>query len=174
MIRSFGNQTPKIAPSAYLDPQAVVIGDVTIGEDASVWPCAVLRGDGHAIRIGARTSIQDGCVLHVQSGEYPLTVGDNVTVGHGVILHGCSVESGCLIGMGSIILNGAKVGTGSIIAAGSLIPERAEIPSGSLVMGVPGKIRRAVTEQERRQIAESAEHYVGWKDRFKAENEQRR
>jgi carbonic anhydrase/acetyltransferase-like protein (isoleucine patch superfamily) len=170
MIRSFGNRKPEIARTAYVDPQSVVIGDVTIGEDSSVWPCAVLRGDCHSIRIGARTSIQDGSVLHVQSGEHPLAVGDNVTVGHGVILHGCTVESDCLIGMGSIILNGARIGSGSIIAAGTLIPERTEIPPGSLVMGVPGKIRRAVSEAERQRITFSAEHYVGFKDAFKAEN----
>jgi len=124
----------------------------------------------NSIRIGARTSIQDCCVLHGQSDEYALTVGDNVTVGHGVILHGCTVESDCLIGMGSILLNGAKIGSGSIIAAGTLIPERIEVPPGSLVMGVPGKVRRAVTDAERQHIALSAEHYVGFKDAFKAEN----
>jgi gamma-carbonic anhydrase len=169
MIRSFGKHTPDIAPSAYIDPQSVVIGQVMIGEASSVWPCAVLRGDCHSIRIGARTSIQDGCVLHVQSDQYALVVGDNVTVGHGVIQHCCTVESNCLIGMGSIVLNGAKIGSGSIVAAGTLILERAEIPPGSLVMGAPGKIRRAVTEEEIRHIALSALHYVGFKDAFKAE-----
>jgi gamma-carbonic anhydrase len=169
MIRSFGGREPEIARTAYIDPQSVVIGDVAIGEDSSVWPCAVLRGDCHSICIGARTSIQDGCVLHVQSGEYSLTVGDNVTVGHGVILHGCMVESECLIGMGSIILNGATIGSGSIIAAGSLIPERAKIPPGSLVMGSPGKIRRTLLDEEREHILLAAEHYVGFKNAFIAE-----
>jgi carbonic anhydrase/acetyltransferase-like protein (isoleucine patch superfamily) len=170
MTRSFGGREPEIARTAYVDPQSVVIGDVTIGEDSSVWPCAVLRGDCHSIRIGARTSIQDGSLLHVQAGASPLSVGDNVTVGHGVILHGCTIESDCLIGMGSIVLNGAKIGSGSIIAAGTLIPERVEIPPASLVMGVPGKVRRAVSDEERQHIALSAEHYVGFKDSFKAEN----
>jgi carbonic anhydrase/acetyltransferase-like protein (isoleucine patch superfamily) len=170
MIRAFHGRSPQIAASAYVDPQAVVIGDVTIGEDSSVWPCAVLRGDYNSIRIGARTSIQDNCVLHVQDEEYSLSVGDNVTVGHGVILHGCTVESDCLIGMGSILINGAKIGSGSIVAAGTLIPERMEVPPGSLVMGVPGKVRRAVTDAERRHIGLSAEHYVGFKDAFRAEN----
>jgi gamma-carbonic anhydrase len=170
MIRAYLSHTPQIAATAYIDPQAVVIGDVVIGEHSSVWPCAVLRGDVNFMRIGARTNIQDGSVLHVMRDTNPLILGDNVTVGHAVVLHGCTIESRCLIGMGSIILNGAKIGTGSIVAAGTLIPERAEIPPGSLVMGVPGKIRRAVTDAERRHIAESAEHYVGFKDAFKAEN----
>lgn len=170
MIRAFRGRAPQIAASAYIDPQAVVIGDVEIAEDASVWPCAVLRGDYNSIRIGARTSVQDGSVFHIESGKHALAVGSNVTVGHRVILHGCTVESDCLIGMGSILLNGCKIGAGSIIAAGTLITERAEIPPGSLVMGAPGKVRRAVTDDERRRIALSAEHYVSFKNAFLAEN----
>lgn len=169
MIRRFQGHVPQIAASAYVDPQAVVIGNVAIAEDASIWPCAVLRGDYHPIRIGARTSIQDGCVLHVQSEEYSVTVGDRVTVGHGVILHGCTVESHCLIGMGSILLNGSRIGSGSIVAAGSLITERMQVPPGSLVMGSPAKIRRALVDDERAQIALSADRYVEFKNAFKAE-----
>jgi gamma-carbonic anhydrase len=171
MIRSFQHRLPQIAPSVYVDPQAVVIGDVAIGEDSSVWPCAVVRGDYHSIRIGARTSIQDGCVLHIEGERYPLSVGDGVTVGHRVILHGCTVESNCLIGMGAIVLNGSRIGSGSIVAAGTVIPERMEVPPGSLVMGVPGKVRRAVTEAERARIARSSEHYVGFKNAFVAESD---
>ena len=167
MLRTHRGKTPQIAPSAYVDPQAVVIGDVILGEDSSIWPCAVVRGDCHSIRIGARTSIQDGCVLHVESGKYGTTIGDNVTVGHNVILHGCAIESNCIIGMGSIILNAAKIGTGCIIGAGSLIPERAVIPPGSLVMGAPGKVRRPLNEADRENIARSAEHYVGFKNELK-------
>lgn len=169
MIRSFQGRAPQIAASAYVDPQAVVIGSVVIAEDSSIWPSAVLRGDYHPIRIGARTSIQDGCVLHVQSEEYSVTVGDRVTVGHGVILHGCTVESDCLIGMGSILLNGCRIGSGSIVAAGSLVTERMQVPPRSLVMGSPAKIRRPLTEDERAQIALSADHYVEFKNAFKAE-----
>jgi carbonic anhydrase/acetyltransferase-like protein (isoleucine patch superfamily) len=169
MIRSFRGRTPQIAASAYIDPQAVVIGDVTIGENSSIWPGAVLRGDYHSIRIGARTSIQDNCVLHIQGESYSLSVGDNVTVGHGVILHGCTVESNCLIGMGAILLNGSKIGAGSIVAAGTLVPEGMEVSPDSLVMGVPGKVRRAATEAEQAQIAISADHYVQFKNAFKAE-----
>jgi gamma-carbonic anhydrase len=184
MVRSFLGRAPQIASSVYIDPQAVVIGSVSIDEDSSIWPCAVLRGDypipqarlavdlgaPFSIRIGARTSIQDGCVLHIQGERFSISVGDDVTVGHGVILHGCTVESNCLIGMGAILLNGSKISTGSIVAAGTLIPEGMEIPPGSLVMGVPGKVRRSVTEAERAQIASSAEHYVGFKNAFLAEN----
>src|ERR1700678_2237126 len=123
MIRSHHGRTPRIAASAYIHTQAGGIGDVSIGELSSVWPCVVIRGDVNWIRIGARTNIQDGSVLHVMKDTHPLVLGDNVTVGHAVVLHGCTIESRCLIGMGSIILNGAKISTGSIIAAGTLVPE---------------------------------------------------
>ena len=160
MIRAFRGKTPQIAASAYIDPQAVVIGDVVIGEDSSVWPCAVIRGDCHSIRIGAHTNVQDGSILHADYPDYPLSLGDDITVGHSAILHGCTIESRCLIGMGSIILNGAKIGTGSIVAAGTVITENVEIPSGSMVMGLPGKVRRPITPEERDGIGRSAQHYV--------------
>ncbi|HWW51427.1 MAG TPA: gamma carbonic anhydrase family protein [Verrucomicrobiae bacterium] len=160
MIRTYRGRAPEVARSAYIDPQAVVIGDVTIGEDSSIWPCAVIRGDVHSIRIGARTNIQDGSVLHVLRDTYPLVLGDDITVGHAAILHGCTIESRCLIGMGSIILNGARIGAGSIIAAGTLITERTEIPPGSMVMGHPGKVRRATTPAELEGIDQSAQGYV--------------
>ncbi len=167
MIRAYLGRTPAIAASAYIDEAAVVIGDVSIGEDASVWPGVVIRGDVHWIRIGARTNIQDGSVLHVMRDLYPLTLGDNVTVGHGVILHGCTIESRCLIGMGSIILNGAKIGTGSIIAAGTLVPERTVVAPGSLFMGHPGKFRRSLTAEDQASIDAYAEHYVVYKQTYK-------
>jgi carbonic anhydrase/acetyltransferase-like protein (isoleucine patch superfamily) len=169
LIRTYRGHVPQIAPSAYVDPQAVVIGDVVIGEHTSIWPCTVIRGDVHSIRIGARCSIQDGSVLHVQHDEYPLTLGDSITVGHNVILHGCTIESRCLIGMGSIILNGAKVGAGSIIAAGALVPERMEVPAGSLVMGQPGKIRRSTTPADLDAIERNAARYVEYAEMHKAE-----
>jgi carbonic anhydrase/acetyltransferase-like protein (isoleucine patch superfamily) len=170
LIRPYRGLVPQIAASAYVDPQAVVIGDVVIGEHTSIWPCAVIRGDIHSIRIGSRCSIQDGSVLHVQQGEYALTLGDNITVGHSVILHGCTIASRCLIGMGSIILNGARVGEGSIIAAGALIPERMEVPAGSVVMGQPGKVRRQTTPADLDAIDRNAERYVGFAALHKAEN----
>ena len=118
-IRPYKGKFPQIAASAYIDPASVVIGDVVIGEESSVWPMCVVRGDVHYIRIGKRTNIQDGCVLHVMKDQYPLVLEDEVTVGHSVTLHGCTIHSHVLIGMGCIVLNGAVIGTNSIIAAGS-------------------------------------------------------
>ena len=169
MIRSYGGHTPQVAASAYIDPAAVVIGDVSIGEHSSMWPCAVIRGDVNWIRIGARTNIQDGSVLHVMRDEYPLLLGDNVTIGHGVILHGCTIESRVLVGMGSVILNGARVGAGSIIAAMTLVPERTVIPPGSLFMGHPGKFRRALTTEDQETIDGYAARYVEYKESYIAE-----
>src|SRR5436189_2391948 len=145
-IRPYRGKRPQIAASAYIDPAAVIIGDVVIGEDSSVWPCSVVRGDVHYIRIGARTNIQDGCVLHVMRDEYPLILGDDVTVGHSVTLHGCIIESRCLIGMGAVILNGVTIGAGSIVAAGTLITERTAIPAGSLLIGPPAPRTRGWTD----------------------------
>ena len=169
MIRSYRGRMPSIAASAYIAPEAVVIGDVVIGEHSSVWPCTVIRGDVNWIRIGARTNIQDGSVLHVMRDEYPLILGDNVTIGHGCVLHGCTIESRCLIGMGSIVLNGAKIGAGSIVAAGTLVPEGIQVPPGSLFMGHPGKFRRHLTQQDQDSIDAYAARYVEYKEIYKAE-----
>jgi gamma-carbonic anhydrase len=170
MIRTYQDHAPQIAASAYIDPQAVVIGDVVIGEHSSVWPCAVLRGDVNFMRIGSRTNIQDGSVLHVMRDTNPLILGDNVTVGHAVVLHGCTIESRCLIGMGSIILNGAKIGAGSIIAAGTLVPERTIVAPGSLFMGQPGKLRRALSPEDLESIDRYAQRYVEYKETYKSES----
>jgi len=168
LIRSYRGRVPQIAASAYIAPEAVVIGDVSIGEHSSVWPCTVIRGDANWIRIGARTNIQDGSVLHGMLGEFPVVLGDSITVGHGAVLHGCTIESRCLIGMGSIILNGAKVGAGSIIAAGTLVPEGTVIPPGSLFMGHPGKFRRALTAEDQEAIDRYAERYFEYKEMYKS------
>jgi gamma-carbonic anhydrase len=169
MIRSFRGRTPKIPASAYIDPAAVIIGDVTIGEQSSVWPCVVIRGDVNWIRVGARTNIQDGSVLHVMKDTHPLVLGDAVTIGHGVMLHGCTIESNVLIGMGSILLNGAKIGTGSIVAAGTLVPEGAIVPPGSLFMGHPGKLRRALTLEDQASIEAYAARYIEYSETYKSE-----
>ena len=168
-IRAYRGKRPQIAGSAWIDPAAVIIGDVTIGEDASVWPGTIIRGDVHYIRIGARTNVQDGSVLHVMRDEWPLILGDEVTVGHSVTLHGCTIESLCLIGMGSIILNGAKIGAGSIIAAGTLIPEKTVVEPGSLWMGSPGKFRRTLEPADIESIMRYAKNYLGYKDEYLAE-----
>jgi carbonic anhydrase/acetyltransferase-like protein (isoleucine patch superfamily) len=170
LIRSFRGRRPQIAASAYIDPAATLIGDITIGADSSVWPGVVIRGDVNFIRIGARTNIQDGSILHVMRDTHPLILGDAVTVGHAAVLHGCTIESRCLIGMGAIILNGAKIGTGSIVAAATLVPEGADVPPGSLFMGHPGKFRRALTDADQDSIDAYAQRYVEYKDAYKAEN----
>jgi gamma-carbonic anhydrase len=169
MIRAFQGTLPKIAPTAWVDPNAVVIGDVTIGERSSVWPNAVLRGDVHKITIGEETNIQDGSVLHVEEHLFELRVGNRVTVGHSVCLHGCAVEDDCLIGIGAIVLNGAKIGKGSVIAAGALVPEGMEIPPGSLAMGVPAKVRRTVTPEEQERFRVNAQHYVELREKYRNE-----
>jgi carbonic anhydrase/acetyltransferase-like protein (isoleucine patch superfamily) len=169
VIRSYHGRTPKISASAYIDPAAVIIGDVTIGEQSSVWPCVVIRGDVNWIRIGARTNIQDGSVLHVMQDTHPLQLGDQVTVGHGAILHGCTIESRVLISMGSVILNGAKIGAGSIVAAGTLVPEGTIVPPGSLFMGHPGKFRRALTPEDHASIEAYAARYMEYAESYKKE-----
>ena len=169
MIRSYRSRWPRIAASAYIDPAAVVIGDVTIGEQASVWPGVVIRGDVHWIRIGARTNVQDCSVLHVMRDEFPLVLGDGVTVGHGAVLHGCTIESRVLIGMGAIVLNNARVGAGSIVAAGTLLPEGTTVPPGSLYMGHPGKFRRALTQQDLESIDAYAARYVEYAETYRHE-----
>ena len=162
MIRSFKGITPTIPASCYVDDSAQIIGDVVLGEHASVWMNAVIRGDVYAVRIGANSNIQDCCVLHGMKNAYGVTVGENVTVGHSVTLHGCLVEDRCLIGMGSIILNGARIGTGSIIAAGTLIPERTVVEPGSLWMGNPGKLRRKLDAAESEMIMRYTNNYLGY------------
>jgi carbonic anhydrase/acetyltransferase-like protein (isoleucine patch superfamily) len=166
MIRSFKGLEPTIPASCYVDDSAQVIGDVVLGEHASVWMNAVLRGDVYAIRIGAHSNIQDCSVLHGMKNIYGVTVGEFVTVGHSVTLHGCVIEDRCLIGMGSVILNGAKIGAGSIIAAGTLIPERTVVEPGSLWMGSPGKFRRKLEEGEDETIMRYAANYLGYKEDY--------
>jgi gamma-carbonic anhydrase len=168
-IRSYRGKWPQIPASAYIDRASVVIGDVVIGEDSSVWPMCVLRGDVHYIRIGNRTNIQDGSVLHVMKDQYPLVLGDEVTVGHSVTLHGCTIESHVLLGMRCTVLNGAVIGANCIIAAGTLITERTIIPPGSLVMGSPGKVKRELAPADIESIAMYAKRYVTYKDIYRTE-----
>jgi len=151
---------PRIAESAYIDASAQIIGDVVIGERSSVWLNAAIRGDVNYIRIGDETSIQDNSVLHVDHVHYPCIVGNRVTVGHSVTLHGCVVEDEALIGIGAIVLNGAKIGRGAIVAAGALVAEGTEVPAGMVVMGTPAKVKRAVTEEEMARFRENCDNYV--------------
>jgi carbonic anhydrase/acetyltransferase-like protein (isoleucine patch superfamily) len=149
--------------SAFIDESAQVIGDVEIGEESSVWMCAVLRGDVHAIRIGRQSNLQDGTIVHVMNGTHPTTIGDQVTIGHGAVVHGCTIERQCLVGMGAILLDGAHVGAGSIVAAGTLLVEGMRVPPKSLVMGSPGKVKRLLTQAEVASILIYAERYVGYR-----------
>src|SRR5260221_1908965 len=170
-IRPYRVKHPQIAASAYIDPASIIIGDVVIGEDSSVWPLCVIRGDVNYIRIDARTNIQDGSILHVMKDEYPLVLGDDITVGHSVTLHGCRIESRCLIGMRATILNGVVVGEGSIVAAGTLLTERTIIPPRSLVVGSPGKVNRSLTAIDQATIDRYAQRYVEYKEIYRKEVE---
>jgi carbonic anhydrase/acetyltransferase-like protein (isoleucine patch superfamily) len=154
-----GDAFPEVADSAWVAPGAYVVGDVRLGEESSVWYGAVLRGDTEPIWIGARTNIQDGCVVHADPG-YPAIVGDDCVVGHNAIVHGCEIENRCLIGMGATILNGARIGEGSIVAAGALVPEGKEFPANSLIVGIPAKRAKDVSEEQTEDIARGVRTYV--------------
>jgi carbonic anhydrase/acetyltransferase-like protein (isoleucine patch superfamily) len=166
MIRAYKGITPIVPVSCFVDESAQLIGDVALGENASVWMNAVLRGDVQEIRIGANSNIQDGSVLHGMKEQYAVHLGDWVTVGHAAILHGCVIEDRCLIGMGCIILNGARIGSGSIIAAGTLIPEKTVVEPGSLWMGSPGKFRRKLDDGEQETILRYARNYLEYKEQY--------
>ena len=163
MLRPFRGVMPRVHPSAFIDDSAQVIGDVEIGEESSVWMAVVIRGDVHRIRIGRRSNVQDGTIVHVMNRTHATTVGDNVTIGHAAVIHGCTIDNQCLIGMGAILLNGAHVGTGSIVAAGTLLPENMKVPPKSLVMGSPGKVKRLLTQAEVAEIQMYADRYVGYR-----------
>ncbi|MFQ5778130.1 MAG: gamma carbonic anhydrase family protein [Terriglobia bacterium] len=168
MILPYNGARPQIAPTAYVADSADVIGDVVVGEHASVWFRTVVRGDVNYIRIGARTNIQDGSVLHVMKDLHPLVLGDEVTVGHNATLHGCTIDNLCLIGMGAIILNNARIGEGSIIAAGSLVAENTVVPPRSLFLGSPARFRRHLNDPDLELIRRYAANYVEYKDSYLA------
>ena len=159
MLRSYRGVSPRIAASAYIDPAAIIIGDVTVGERSSVWPTATLSGDIDPIRVGEATNIQEGAVVHTDSA-FPTTIGDRVTVGHRALIHGCTIEDEAVIGIGAIVLTGARVGKGSVVAAGSLVPEGMEVPPATLVMGTPAKPRRAVSGEEQARFRKGVQSYV--------------
>lgn len=173
MIRPFQGASPRIAASAYIDPGAQLIGAIEIGGRSTVWPNVTIRADVNTITIGDETNIQDNSVLHVDgphgdSPGFPITLGNRVTIGHAVTLHGCTIEDEALIGIGAIVLNGAKIGAGAVVAAGALVPENMEIPAGMLAMGVPAKVRREVTPEERERFRGGAQHYVELGQKYKS------
>ena len=162
MIRSYQGKTPVVPASCYVDVSAQLIGDVVLGEQASVWMNAVLRGDVHSIRLGAMSNVQDCAVLHGMRNLYPVIVGEMVTIGHNATVHGCVLEDAVLVGIGSVILNSARVGEGSIIAAGAVIPEQTVIPPNSLVAGVPGKVKKTLGDEDRKMILKYAQNYLDY------------
>ena len=166
MIRTFQGITPTVPKSCFIEDTGIVIGDVVMGEQCSVWFHAVIRGDVHYIRIGHRTNIQDLCMLHVTHDTYPLIIGSDVTIGHHVVLHGCTIKDRVLIGMGAIVMDGAVIGEDSVVAAGALVTERTVIPPKSLVLGSPAKVRRPVTEKELSWIQESSANYVRYASQY--------
>ncbi|HEY1986787.1 MAG TPA: gamma carbonic anhydrase family protein [Terracidiphilus sp.] len=169
MIRSYRGQLPRIHDSCYIDISAQVLGDVTIGENSSVWMNAVLRGDVHSIRVGANSNVQDCAVLHGQRNLYAVTVGDWVTIGHNATVHGCTVEDAVLIGMGVTILNDCRIGEGSIIAAGAVLPEHTVVPPRTLWAGVPARQRRTLEDREHALILEYAQNYLDYTKFYLAE-----
>lgn len=166
MIRNFKGVFPKISDSAFVTDDAIVIGDVEIGEDASIWFGSIVRGDVNYIRIGARTNIQDASVIHVSSKTHPTVLEHEITVGHRVTLHGCYIETGCLIGIGAIVMDGVRVGAHSLVAAGSLLTPGTQIPPGSLVMGAPAKVKRPLTDEELADLPRFWQNYVELKRHY--------
>lgn len=169
ILRPFGGTTPVVHASAFVAPGAVVLGDVEIGERSSIWFGCVLRGDVNRIRIGSRTNVQDLTTIHVTSKTHPTVIGDEVTIGHRVVLHGCSVMDRCLIGIGSVVLDGAVVGPESVIGAGALVPPGMVVPPRTLVMGAPAKVKRDLSVEELEALRRSAENYVEYAARYAAE-----
>jgi carbonic anhydrase/acetyltransferase-like protein (isoleucine patch superfamily) len=159
MIASFSGSTPAVDDGAWVADNATVLGDVEIAGGAGIWFGAVVRADVESIRIGRDTNVQDNCVLHADPGT-PLSVGDRVSIGHAAVLHGCTIDSDVLVGMGAIVMNNARIGSGSLVAAGALVLEGTVIPSGSLVAGVPGKVRRPLTDEELEHVRANARHYA--------------
>jgi len=169
MIAAYAGRAPKLDPTVFVVDNATVIGDVVIGPESSIWFGAVVRGDIHPIRIGARSNVQDNATLHVVGGKFGTTLGDGVTVGHNAVVHGCTIEDGVLVGMGAIVLDDARVGAESLIAAGALVPPGLRVPPRSLVLGSPGKVVRPVSDDELERIRSSASNYVGYAQRYRAE-----
>jgi len=163
MIRTVRNLTPTIDASAYIDHSAQVIGDVVVGAESSIWMNVVVRGDVNRIRIGSRTNVQDLTMVHVMRNTHPTMIGDEVTVGHSAVIHGCVIQDRVLVGMAAVLLNGVKIGHDSIVAAGTLVPEAMEVPPRSLVMGRPGKVKRTLTDEEIAEIRWYAASYVAYR-----------
>ncbi len=170
MLIAYRGIEPKIHSTVFIEDSARIIGDVEIGEQSSIWFNAVVRGDVNYIRIGKRTNVQDNSTLHVTKDIFPLIIGSEVTIGHNVILHGCTVRDRCLIGMGSIILDNAEIGEDSIIGAGALVTEGMKVPRGSLVVGLPGKVVRSLKQEEIVRISKSSSNYIEYAKNYGCKN----
>ncbi len=166
MIRTFKGIKPTIPDSCFIEDTAVVIGDVVMGEECSVWFNAVIRGDVHYIRMGNRTNVQDLCMLHVTHDTHPLVIGNEVTIGHSVVLHGCTIKDRVLVGMGAIVMDGAVIGEDSVVGAGALVVEGTVVPPKSVILGSPGRVRRGVSDAELAWIKESAANYVKYASQY--------
>lgn len=169
VILPYADTAPRLAASAFVAPGAVVAGDVEIGERSSVWFGTVVRGDVNHVRIGARTNIQDQSVVHVTGGKHPTVIGDDVTVGHRAVLHGCRIEDRCLVGIGAIVLDGAVVGPDAMVGAGALVPPGMVVPPGKLVLGAPARVKRDLTPEELAYLRTSAANYAGYAERYRRE-----
>jgi len=167
VLEPYMGKYPKVHEKAFVHPMAVVIGDVEIGEEVSVWPGAVIRGDMEPIRVGARSNIQDNSVVHTDYG-YPTVIGEEVTVGHGCVIHGCTIGDGTLVGMGAVVLSGAKIGKNCIIGAGAVVTERQEIPDESLCLGIPAKVVRKLTEEDLKRVKNNLKAYLELTKRYKS------
>lgn len=165
-IFPFDGTMPVLGSAVYVAPTAAITGDVHVGDDSSFWFQVVARGDVNFIRIGSRTNIQDGSILHVTSGKYPLFIGAGVTIGHSVVVHGCEIGDGCLIGIGSRVLDGAVIETGAMVGAGAVVTPGTVIPADHLALGVPAKVVRHLRDYERKMMAGTSEHYVKLKDKY--------
>lgn len=169
LIRPHGGVSPRLHDSVFVVETATVVGDVEIGEGSSIWFGAVVRGDVNQVRIGARTNIQDQCVVHVTGKTNPTVVGDDVTVGHRVTLHGCTIQDRCLIGIGAVVMDGAVVGPDAMVGAGALVPPGMVVPPGTLALGAPAKVKRELTREEIDSFRESAARYAALAARYSAE-----
>jgi carbonic anhydrase/acetyltransferase-like protein (isoleucine patch superfamily) len=161
IVKSYKGKTPRLAPDVFVAQGAVIVGDVTIGAGSSIWYNTVVRGDVGSVTIGKNTNIQDLCMLHMTTDVSDLIIGDEVTVGHRVVLHGCTIEDRCLIGMGAVILDNAVIGAGSVVASGAVVTERAVIPPNSLVVGMPARVKKTLAQGELSPSARIARHYLG-------------
>lgn len=166
IVRAYQGKSPRLGERVFVAENAALIGDVELGDDSSIWYGTTLRGDVNFIRIGARSNVQDNCTIHVDSDGWSTVIAEEVTIGHGAIVHGCTIHRGALIGMGGRVLNGAVIGERALVGAGALVPEGMEVPPRMLVLGVPARVKRPLTEEELARLEHSWQHYVEYKERY--------